>query len=111
MSKWIRKNDRVVVLTGNDKGTVGAVLARKGDKVLVKGVNVRKRHLKRRDENSKSQIVDIERAIHISNVALSDQDGKPLKTKVVLNANGDRELHALENGQTNFLRTIKKAKN
>lgn len=110
MSKWIKKNDRVVVLSGNDKGTVGAVLARKGDKVLVKGVNVRKRHLKRRDENSQSQIVDIERAIHISNVALSDQDGHPLKTKVVVNANGDRELHAVDNSQTNLLRTIKKAK-
>jgi large subunit ribosomal protein L24 len=110
MSKWIKKDDKVVVLTGNNKGTIADVLARKGDKVLIKGVNVRKRHLKKRDENSTSQIVEIERAIHISNVALSDVDGKPVKAKIVINANGDRELHTSRNGQTNFLRTIKKAK-
>ncbi len=110
MSKWIRKNDKVVVITGNNKGTVGAVLARKEDKVLVKGVNIRKKHLKRRDENSQSQILEIERAIHISNVALCNDDGMPLKTRVVINDNGDRELHSVVNGETKYLRTIKKVK-
>ena len=111
MSKWIKRNDKVVIIAGNDKGTVGAVLARKEDKVLVKGVNVRKRHLKRKDESSQSQIVEIERAIHISNVSLCDADGKPVKTKVVVNASGDRELHITSSGQTTLLRTIKKVKN
>lgn len=110
MSKWIKKNDKVVVTAGNDKGTVGAVLARKGTKVLVKGVNVRKRHMKRRDENSQSQILEIERPIHISNVAFSDDDNNPVKVRVVFNENGDKELHTVKGSETKFLRMIKKAK-
>lgn len=111
MSKWIKKNDKVVVISGNDKGTVGAVLARKENRVLVKGVNIRKRHLRRRDENSQSQIVEIERAINISNVSFADDDGNPVKVKVVFNENGDKELHTFVKGESKFLRTIKKAKN
>lgn len=106
MSKWIRKDDKVVVLTGNDKGTTGTVLARKGDKVVVQGVNVRKRHMKSRSQDRPSEIIQIERAIHISNVALCDDDGKKIKA-VAKNSDGKKELFAVGQ-EEKVLRTLKK---
>ena len=44
--KWIKIGDKVLVLNGNDRGKVGEVLAKKDSRILVQGVNVRKRHTK-----------------------------------------------------------------
>jgi large subunit ribosomal protein L24 len=82
MSKWIRKGDRVVVIAGNDKGKTGEVLSRSEERVLVQGVNIRKKHTKRRQNIPGGGIIDIEVPIHISNVAICDRDGTPLKLKV-----------------------------
>ncbi len=60
MTKWIKKDDNVVVIAGNDKGKTGTVLKRDGDKILIKGVNVRKKHIKRTQKNQQSQIAYIE---------------------------------------------------
>jgi large subunit ribosomal protein L24 len=46
MSKWIRKGDLVKVIAGNDKGKAGQVIARAEDRVLVQGINIRKKHMK-----------------------------------------------------------------
>ncbi len=82
MSKWIRKGDRVKVVAGNDKGKTGEVLSRTEERVLVQGVNIRKKHLKRTQESQGARIVDMEVPIHISNVALCDREGNVLKVKV-----------------------------
>ena len=50
MSKWIRKGDKVVVTSGNDKGKTGEVILRKEDRVVVQGVNIRKKHVKRQQK-------------------------------------------------------------
>ena len=50
MSKRLKKNDKVVVITGNDKGRVGKILSKQKDRVIVQGINVRKRHFKRRTQ-------------------------------------------------------------
>ena len=50
MSKWIRKGDRVLVIAGNDKGKAGEVLSRDEDRVIVQGINVRKKHMRRTQE-------------------------------------------------------------
>ena len=73
----IKKGDTVLVITGNDKGRTGAVLLRKGDRVVIQGMNIRKRHVKRQAPG-KSQAkmagpVEREMSIHISNVKLVDQ--------------------------------------
>jgi len=111
MSKWIRKDDKVVVITGNDKGKVGKVLGRRGDKILIQGINIRKKHIKK---NQKSQgmnnIIDIETPIHISNVSFANSEGEPVKIKVRVNKNKERELYFLEKEQEVVLRTIQKAK-
>lgn len=109
MSKWIKKDDKVLVIAGNAKGTTGVVLARRGEKVVVKGVNVRKRHLKSREQGKASQIIEMEKPIHISNVCLCDDDGKALKVKVVQEASGQKALYAVNNGQNKLIRIIKKA--
>lgn len=49
MKSWIKKDDKVLVIAGNDKGKTGVVLACGADKVLVKGINVRKKHLKKKN--------------------------------------------------------------
>jgi len=69
----IRKGDRVVVMTGRDKGKTGEVLRvlPKQSRVLVQGVNVVKRHQRPSQTNS-GGIVEKESSIHISNVAHID---------------------------------------
>ena len=74
MPAKIKRGDRVVVITGKDKGKRGSVRAviTKHDRVLVEGVNIIKRHQRARSETQVSQIVEREAPIHISNVMLID---------------------------------------
>ncbi len=106
MSKWIKKGDTVVVLAGNDKGKVGLVLARNKDKVVVQGVNVRTKHLKRTQKTQSSQIVKMEMPLHISNVALCSKNEKPIKVRVKFEK-GEKKLVYFENDKEIILRTLK----
>ena len=69
----IRKGDKVVAITGKDKGKTGEVLRvlRKEDRVLVQGLNMVKRH-QRPSQVSPGGILEKEASLHISNVALID---------------------------------------
>jgi len=107
MSKWIKKVDKIVVIAGNSKGSTGTVLAKKNDRILVQGINMRKKHMKQRSEQERGGIIEIERAIHISNVALCDADGKALRVGVSVNADGKRELVSRKGGETKVLRAVK----
>src|SRR3990167_5667534 len=107
MSKWIRKGDRVVVIAGNDKGKTGEVLARSEDRVIVQGVNVRKKHLKRTQQTQGGRIVEMEVPIHISNVCISDKEGKRLKVSVK-HGNGQRDLVYKTGGKEAVYRSVKK---
>ena len=66
----IKKGDNVQVLSGNDKGRTGEVLEviPKEDKVIVKGVNVRKKHVKARKQGDESGIIAVECSIPSSKV-------------------------------------------
>ena len=66
----IKKGDNVQVLSGNDKGKTGEVLevSPKADKIIVKGVNVRKKHIKARKQGDESGIIAVECAIPVSKV-------------------------------------------
>ena len=78
----IKKGDRVVVRTGRDKGKTGEVVQvlRARERVIVQGVNLMKRHT-RPSQTSPGGIMEIEAAIHVSNVALIDPKGD-LPTRV-----------------------------
>ena len=62
----IKKGDKVQVLSGNDKGKTGEVIEvmPKVNKVIVKGVNVRKKHIKPRKQGEEGGIISVECAIH-----------------------------------------------
>jgi len=69
----IKKGDNVQVVSGKDKGKTGEVIRvlRADDRVMVRGVNIIKRHTKA-SQTSTGGIIEREAAIHISNVALVD---------------------------------------
>ena len=66
----IKKGDNVKVLSGNDKGKTGEVLEviPKTEKIVVKGINIRKKHVKPRKQGEEGGIIPVECAIHVSKV-------------------------------------------
>ncbi len=80
----IKKGDRVVILSGKDKGKQGEVLKAlpKEDKVIVAGVNVAVRHRKPSQTNPQGGLERKEAPLHVSNVALEDpKSGKPTRVR------------------------------
>ena len=71
---FIKKGDRVQVITGQDKGVVGEVIAAfpKMDKIVVEGVNIRRKHMKPSNANPYGGMVDKECPIHVSNVKIAE---------------------------------------
>jgi large subunit ribosomal protein L24 len=81
MPAKIKKGDTVVVIAGRDKGRTGEVIEMRRDagRVLVRGVNIVKRH-QRQTAQQEGGIISKELPIHLSNVALADpKDGKPTR--------------------------------
>jgi large subunit ribosomal protein L24 len=95
----LKKEDTVQVITGKDKGKRGRVLKilRDNDRVVVEGINIVKKARKRRNQQDRGGIVEIEAAIHSSNVMIvckkcgptrigyrleKDLEGKTGKTRV-----------------------------
>ncbi len=78
----VRKNDTVIVISGNSRGKTGKVLKTFPDKsrVIVEGVNIVKRHTKPSQKNPQGGIVQKEASIHVSNVMVVDpKSGKPTR--------------------------------
>ena len=92
MAAKIRKGDRVVVLTGRDKGRAGEVIEVRPteSRALVRGVNLVKRH-QRQTMNQEGGIIQKEAPVHLSNLALADpKDGKP--TRIGFKLVGDKKV-------------------
>jgi len=92
MAAKIRKGDRVVVLTGKDKGRQGAVtkVLPKESRVVVAGLNMVQRHTRPSQGDPQGGIKNKEAAIHVSNVAVVDSKGKP--TRVGFRMDGDKKV-------------------
>ena len=93
MAAKIKKGDRVVVLTGKDKGRQGQVLRvlPKDNRVLVAGVNMVKRHTRPTQGDPQGGIKNKEATLHISNVACIDpKSGEP--TRVGFKIDGDKKV-------------------
>ena len=88
----IRKNDNVIMLNGKDRGKKGKVIhvLPAGDKVVVEGLNLVKKHMRARKQGQKGQIVNKERAVSAASVALVCKScGK--QTRVGYNVEGENK--------------------
>jgi large subunit ribosomal protein L24 len=92
MAAKIRKGDRVVVLTGKDKGRQGSVLKvlPKESRVVVEGLNMVQRHTRPSQGDPQGGIKNKEAPLHVSNVALVDSKGKA--TRVGFRMEGDKKV-------------------
>jgi large subunit ribosomal protein L24 len=101
MSSNIRKGDKVVVISGSDKGKKGSVLKvfPKDDRALVQGVNLVKRH-QRQTQTQQAGIVTKEAPIHLSNIAHADpKTGKATRIGLKTLGDGRRVRFAKKSGE------------
>jgi large subunit ribosomal protein L24 len=99
MAAKIRKGDKVIVLSGRDKGRTGEVFeVRPSDSTaLVRGVNLVKRHQKQ-TQSQEGGIVSKEAPIHLSNIAYLGRDGKPTRIGFKIHADGKKVRVAKDSG-------------
>ena len=101
MAQKIKKGDKVVILSGKDKGRHGEVTKAmpKEGKVIVAGVNVHARHAKPSQARPQGGIVRSEAPLHVSKVAIEDpKTGKP--TRVRFETRGDKKVRiAVRSGE------------
>jgi large subunit ribosomal protein L24 len=100
MAAKIRKGDKVVVLSGRDRGRTGEVvqvMPAEG-RALVRGIHMVKRH-QRQSATQDGGIISKEGAIHLSNLAIADpKDGKPTRVGFKLMADGKKVRVAKRSG-------------
>lgn len=98
----LRTGDRVRVIRGNHRGSEGVILRleREKDRVVVQGVNLRKRHRKPSQQDPEGGIVTFEAPLHASNVMLIDPaTGEPTRTRRVASEDGTRERVSVRSGR------------
>jgi large subunit ribosomal protein L24 len=81
MAAKIKKGDRVIMLTGKDKGRTGNVtkVMPKDSRVLISGLNMVQRHTRPSQGDPQGGIKHKEASVHVSNVAIVDANGKPTR--------------------------------
>jgi large subunit ribosomal protein L24 len=96
----VRRGDRVRVIRGNFAGSEGTVLRvlPKENRVVIGGINLRKRHMRRTQANPEGGIVTFEAPIHASNVMLLDTNGEPTRVRYRIDADGTKERIAVKSG-------------
>jgi large subunit ribosomal protein L24 len=100
MAAKIRKGDKVVVLTGRDKGRTGEVIEVRPTeaRALVRGVNIVKRH-QRQTGQQDGGIISKEAPLHLSNIAVADpKDGKPTRVGFKIGTDGRKVRVAKRSG-------------
>ncbi len=108
-AKWIRKGDKVLVIAGNEKGRTGVVLRRQSSRVVIQGINIRKKHVKRRSQAQVPSIIEMEMPLHISNVHLCDDEGKIFRVKA-RRSREQSDLVYLKDQKEVVFRSLKKSK-
>lgn len=97
----VTKGDTVRVMRGDDRGKTGEVIRvdlKKG-RVVVKGINIVKRHRKARRAEEKSEIIEFEAPIAASNVMLVDpKSGEPTRVRMRIDEDGTKERISVKSG-------------
>ena len=96
----IKKDDNVLVISGEHKGSMGRVIKVINDqnKVIVEGVNVIKKHSKPSAQNPQGGIVEKEAPIHVSNLSLTTPDGQATRVGYRLD-DGNKVRFAKKNNE------------
>jgi large subunit ribosomal protein L24 len=97
----VKKGDKVMVISGKDKGKTGVILSAlpKKDRVLVEGVNIVKKHSKPSQMNPQGGIISQEAPIHVSNVMpLDPKTGEPTRVGIQV-VDGKRVRVAKKSGE------------
>lgn len=88
----IRKGDEVIITIGKDRGRHGTVEKVLGEKVLVPGVNVFKKHVKPQGQNRAGGIIDIVKPVRLANIALVCPNcSKQTRVGFVISDKGDKQ--------------------
>lgn len=88
----LRKDDEVKVISGRERGKTGRILKVDAEKetVLIEGVNMVKKAMKKRKQQDKGGILEVESPIHISNVMYLTKSGKA--SKIGFRYDGDNKV-------------------
>ena len=94
----IKKSDNVMVISGNSKGKTGKVLKvfPKDERVIVEGINLRKRHTKPSQSNPQGGILEKESPINVSNVMIIDPNNNQpsrLGSQIILDEKTGKKKH------------------
>lgn len=106
MARHVRKGDLVIVTSGSHKGKTGTIVrvvtgATSDDtRVIVKGLNLRTKHVRPTQRNPQGGIVTREAPIHISNVSPVDSKGKATRVRFKVGADGSKVRLAATTGET-----------
>lgn len=107
MARHVRKGDLVMVTSGSHKGKTGTIVRViggdepgrvGGERVVVKGLNLRTKHLKPTPKAPQGGVVTREAPIHISNVSPVDASGKPTRVRIKHNSDGSKVRIAATTG-------------
>ena len=111
MAAHVRKGDQVMITSGDHKGKVGEVMRviPKDDKVLVKGINLRTKHVKPTRVNPQGSVITKEAPIHMSNVSPVAGDGKATRVRFETRDDGSKVRLAARDGKV--LGTVREARN
>jgi len=113
MARHVIKGDKVMIVSGSHKGKTGTVLrvvtgSEPGsERVVVKGLNLRTKHVKPTAQNQQGGIITIEAPIHISNVMPVDNQGKATRVRFLLKPDGSKVRLAATTGEE--LSTVRSA--
>ena len=102
MAARIKKGDKVVVLSGRDKGRSGEVIQvmPKDERALIRGVNMVTRHQKQ-SAAQEGGLIRKEAPVHLSNIAIADPtDGKPTRVGFKTLNDGRKVRFAKRSGET-----------
>jgi large subunit ribosomal protein L24 len=100
MARHVRKGDTVIVTSGSHKGKVGEIMrvVTKTGHVVIKGINLRTKHLKPTRVNPQGGIITKEAPIHLSNVS-PVVDGKPTRVRFQIRDDGSKVRVAVRGGK------------